>query len=213
MNYAKIPPLLALMGLLIASCAQMRSGHYILASKGQQMSQISKRMNVPLWKLRAANPDKNPSLQDEWIFVPFPRGILGRQYQQMRGLLSSMKLIWPVPATRKISSHFGRRWGRPHEGIDIPARPGTAIVAAAAGVVVFSGKMGGYGNTTVIAHRGGIFTVYAHALKNHTRKGSRVHQGQVIAQVGNTGRSSAPHLHFEIRYNSKAVNPLIANIR
>ena len=203
-----------LSAILMASCAhQMRSGHYILAAKGQNMGQISKLMNVPLWRLQAANPGKNPSLQDEWIFVPLTRGILGSRYRQIREVMNSMQLTWPVPSSRKISSHFGPRWGRPHEGIDIPARKGSAIVAAADGVVVFSGKMGGYGNTTVIAHRGGVFTVYAHAHKNHTIKGRRVHKNQVIAEIGSSGRSSAPHLHFEIRHNSKAINPLIAKIR
>ena len=204
-----------LLGALVASCAQttMRSGHHIFVPAGGDFKQISRKMNVPYWRLRAANPDVGPSPGNRWIFVPLQRGIMGRRYQQIRDILASMSLAWPVPASRRISSHFGMRWGRPHEGIDIPARPGTPIVAVAAGVVVFSGSMGGYGNTTVIAHRGGLFTVYAHALKNHTRKGQKVAKNQVIARVGNTGRSTAPHLHFEIRYDSKAINPMIAKLR
>ena len=208
-----IKTIFLLTGVLLASCAQMRSGHHIFVPKGENLKQISERMNIPYWKLQAANPGKNPSLQNEWIFVPLARGILGRRYRQISNTLASMSLAWPVPSSRRISSHFGRRWGRPHEGIDIPARPGTAIIAAASGVVVFSGHLGGYGNTTVIAHQEGLFTVYAHNKKNYTRKGQRVHQRQVIAEVGNTGRSTAPHLHFEIRYDSKAFNPMMAKLR
>ena len=202
-----------LLGVLVTSCAQMRSGHHIFVPKGENMKQISRRMNVPYWKLQAANPGKNPSLRSEWIFVPLSRGIMGHRYRQVNQTLSSMNLAWPVPSSRRISSNFGQRWGRPHEGIDIPARRGASIVAAADGVVVFSGRMGGYGKITIIAHRGGIFTVYAHAQKNHTRKGQRVKQNQTIAQIGSTGHSTGPHLHFEIRYNSKAINPMMAQLR
>ena len=202
-----------LMGVLLASCARMRSGHHIFVPKGESLKQVSRRLNVPHWKLQAANPDKSPSRRNEWIFVPLSRGIMGGQYREVMGLLTSMSLSWPVPSSRRISSHFGQRWGRPHEGIDIPARQGTAVIAAASGLVVFSGWMGGYGKTTVIAHRGGLFTVYAHAQKNYTRKGQKVHKNQVITRVGSTGRSTAPHLHFEIRHNSKALNPTMAVLR
>jgi murein DD-endopeptidase MepM/ murein hydrolase activator NlpD len=107
-----------------------------------------------------------------------------------------------------MSSSFGQRWGKTHQGIDIPGRIGSHIVAAAEGVVVYSGdEIGGYGNITVIAHKNGFFTVYAHAKENFTRQGQRVYRGQVIAQIGMTGRTYGPHLHFEVRKNGEAIDP------
>jgi murein DD-endopeptidase MepM/ murein hydrolase activator NlpD len=95
-----------------------------------------------------------------------------------------------------------------HEGVDIPSKVGSNIVAASDGIVVYSGsEIGGYGNITVVAHKNGFFTVYAHAKVNYTKEGQRVYRGQVIAQVGMTGRSSGPHLHFEIRKNGESIDP------
>jgi murein DD-endopeptidase MepM/ murein hydrolase activator NlpD len=113
-----------------------------------------------------------------------------------------------VPSHKSISSNFGARWGRHHDGIDIPARKGTHIVSVSDGVVVYAGSgLGGYGNLTVISHRNGLFSVYAHSDKLYTTKGQKVHKGQVIATVGSTGRSTGNHLHFEIRKNSNPVDP------
>ena len=117
------------------------------------------------------------------------------------------RFIWPVPAAKRISSFYGRRGSRHHDGIDIPARKGSHVLAADGGKVVFSGRMRGYGNVVVIKHDGGYHTVYAHNQKHFVDKGQRVGQGEVIAQVGNTGRSSGPHLHFEIRKNNKVRDP------
>ena len=76
-------------------------------------------------------------------------------------------------------------------------------------MVIYSGNdLGGYGNLTVISHKGGLFSIYAHARKNYTKKGDKVFRGQVIAEVGETGRTTGPHLHFEVRYDSKALDPL-----
>src|SRR5690606_9771758 len=122
--------------------------------------------------------------------------------------LNSGEFAWPVPSSKRISSGYGKRWGRHHEGIDIPGRVGTSIVAAADGKVIYSGSgLGGYGNITVILHDNGYHTVYAHAKRNLTVAGQRVYKGQVIAQLGKSGRSTGPHLHFEIRKNSRPLNP------
>ena len=95
-----------------------------------------------------------------------------------------------------------------HEGVDIPGKIGSNIVAASDGVVVYSGhEIGGYGNITVLAHKNGFFTVYAHAKLNLTKEGQRIYKGQVIAQIGMTGRSTGPHLHFEIRKNGESIDP------
>jgi murein DD-endopeptidase MepM/ murein hydrolase activator NlpD len=114
---------------------------------------------------------------------------------------------WPVPASKRISSFFGPRHGRHHDGIDIAAKRGSTIVAAADGKVKFSGRMRGYGNVLVLQHKGGYHTVYAHNSRNIAKKGQQISQGEVIGKVGSTGRSSGPHLHFEIRKNNKVANP------
>ena len=116
------------------------------------------------------------------------------------------KLQWPVDG--KITSRFGRRWGRAHDGIDVGAPRGTSVRAAEAGEVLFSGGHGSYGNLVVIKHSGRLVTVYAHNKINLVRKGQRVRRGQRIAQVGQTGRASGPHLHLEVRVGTTHKNPL-----
>lgn len=116
------------------------------------------------------------------------------------------RFTWPVDG--KISSMFGIRNGRRHDGIDIAAKNGTPIRAAGSGKIVFSGKMKGYGNLVIIRHKDDFFTVYAHNDKNKVKKGDSVRDRQLIATVGRTGRATGPHLHFEVRNGQKARNPL-----
>jgi murein DD-endopeptidase MepM/ murein hydrolase activator NlpD len=107
---------------------------------------------------------------------------------------------WPTRGI--ISSHFGeiRPGGRRHQGIDIANAVGTPIYAAASGTVVFSGwDSGGYGNLIILEHLNGERTYYAHNSQNRVVAGQQVAQGQWIADMGSTGRSTGPHLHFEIR--------------
>jgi murein DD-endopeptidase MepM/ murein hydrolase activator NlpD len=118
---------------------------------------------------------------------------------------SASGLIWPVNGP--VVSGFGWRWGRMHEGIDIAAGYGTPIRASAAGNVIYAGWMGGYGNLIIIDHGGGIATAYGHQSSFAVGGGS-VSQGQVIGYVGCTGHCFGPHLHFEVRANSAAVDPL-----
>jgi murein DD-endopeptidase MepM/ murein hydrolase activator NlpD len=115
-------------------------------------------------------------------------------------------LIWP--AQGPVTSPYGPRWGRMHEGIDIGAPLGAPIVASAAGTVIVSASLDGYGNTIVIDHGGGIATLYGHASSLLVGVGAVVSRGQQIATIGNTGRSTGPHLHFEVRVNGSAVDPL-----
>jgi murein DD-endopeptidase MepM/ murein hydrolase activator NlpD len=118
---------------------------------------------------------------------------------------SSSGFIWPVSGT--LTSGFGWRWGRMHEGIDISAPAGTAIHAAASGQIIFAGWMGGYGNMVIIDHGGGIATAYAH-MSSIWIGGGSVSQGASIGGVGTTGSSTGNHLHFEVRVNGAAVDPL-----
>jgi murein DD-endopeptidase MepM/ murein hydrolase activator NlpD len=118
---------------------------------------------------------------------------------------SASGLIWPVSGP--VVSGFGWRWGRMHEGIDIAAGYGTPIRASAAGNVIYAGWMGGYGNLIIIDHGGGIATAYAHQSSFAVGGGS-VSQGQTIGYIGCTGHCFGPHLHFEVRANGAAVDPL-----
>ncbi len=120
-------------------------------------------------------------------------------------------LVRPVPGV--ISSGFGPRvhpiygYSLMHTGIDLDAGMGQKIVAAAAGTVFFAGVKGGYGNSIMIDHGGGMVTLYAHQSEFAVSDGQKVKAGQVIGYVGSTGVSTGPHLHFEVRFNGNPVNP------
>lgn len=116
------------------------------------------------------------------------------------------RFIWPVKGT--VFSRFGVRDGAPHDGIDISAPSGSPIVAADAGEVLYAGVQRGYGNIVLIKHGDGLITIYAHNRENKVKAGERVKRGQVIATVGQTGRASGPHLHFEVREQRVPRNPL-----
>jgi murein DD-endopeptidase MepM/ murein hydrolase activator NlpD len=116
--------------------------------------------------------------------------------------------IWPTRGV--LTSGFGWRWGRPHRGIDIAGPVGTPVVAAAAGEVISSGwNSGGYGNLVKLRHPDGSTTLYAHNSRLLVRRGQTVQQGEPIAQMGSTGFSTGPHLHFEVHPSGQgAVNPM-----
>ncbi len=116
---------------------------------------------------------------------------------------------WPVDGV--LTSNFGYRWGRQHEGIDVGAAEGTPIWAAADGIVVLQQgeyESGGYGNFTCLDHGGGVTTCYAHQSAFNVSLGARVSQGDVVGLVGNTGNSFGAHLHFEVRVDGVAQDPL-----
>jgi len=121
------------------------------------------------------------------------------------------KMMWPVSGS--VSSGFGRRGRRGHSGLDMPMPQGTPIVAAMDGVVVETAtssdkRYRGYGNTVLIDHGNGLATLYAHCSKINVKKGQMVKQGDVVALVGNTGRATTNHIHFEVRQNGRAVDPV-----
>jgi murein DD-endopeptidase MepM/ murein hydrolase activator NlpD len=118
------------------------------------------------------------------------------------------KFIWP--ANGVFTSGYGWRWGRMHRGIDIAAPVGTPVVASASGVVISAGwNEGGYGNLVEIRHPDGAVTRYAHNQSISTRVGAVVEQGDLIAHMGSTGRSTGPHTHFEIRLGGQGtVDPM-----
>lgn len=180
-DFLRISFLLSFFLIVLSSCASHRSGQYVLES-------------------------------GKWVFkssrVGFQSLFRGSEaVEDTKSYVDSGDFIWPVPGSKRISSHYGKRGRRHHDGLDIAAKSGTHIIASAKGTISFVGRMRGYGKTVVIKHSNGHHTVYAHNSKNYVRKGQRVTQGEVIANVGSTGRSTGPHLHFEIRKNNKARNP------
>jgi murein DD-endopeptidase MepM/ murein hydrolase activator NlpD len=131
-----------------------------------------------------------------------------RGWRTRRQVVSKNDWQWPLENVF-ITSEFGRRNGRAHEGIDLRARPGTPVFAASHGKVVYSdSRIGGYGNMIVIQHSGDLFTSYAHHQRNLVKVGATVQKGQKIALSGATGRVTGPHLHFEVRQGSKPLNPV-----
>lgn len=122
------------------------------------------------------------------------------------------KPAWPLKPV--ISSRFGLRKDpftsetRLHSGVDIKAEKGTSVKAAMSGKVVMSCKMPDYGNVVAVDHGQGIVTVYAHNEKNMVKAGDQVEKGDVIGRVGSTGRSTGPHLHFEVRKNGVKIDPM-----
>ena len=115
-------------------------------------------------------------------------------------------MLWPLNG--RITSMYGWRRGRHHDGIDIAAPMGKPIVAAANGTVIFSGWRSGYGRMVVVQHNRWLKTVYGHTSRNYVRRGQNIKQGDIIALVGNTGRSTGPHLHFEVRTGQGAQDPM-----
>jgi murein DD-endopeptidase MepM/ murein hydrolase activator NlpD len=228
--------LLAVIGLLASpGCAGRRPGgpgviHHV--QSGENLYRIGLRYGVPADEIARANGirDVTSLSVGQRLYIPGARERLrasaaeihrGRgassglggdtaearsKAKKLARSQSGLKFLWPVRG--RLSSRFGMRSGRPHEGVDIAAQRGTPIFAAESGRVIFSGRMRGYGNVVIVKHAGRYRSVYAHASRLWVRKGEFVERGQKVAEVGSTGRSSGPHLHFEIRRSETPQNPL-----
>ena len=136
---------------------------------------------------------------------------LGRFVENSRPLLMSLPFRWPVRGP--LNSRFGMRhspWTGEeefHRGIDISANRGTAVAAPASGTVFFAGNGGEYGNTVILDHGHDLRSLYGHLQEIRVKQGEHVERGQVIALTGNTGRTSGPHLHYEIQVAGQPVDP------
>lgn len=175
-----------------------------------RVNKIRDTANVPvgtrLWIPRAFRVRYVPPTQKTKQRVVKQKQRTQKSQQNKRPPVKNF-LQWPVKGT--LTSTFGKRGSRKHDGIDIGTPKGTPIYAAAGGQVVFSDwGPTGYGLMVIIKHKNHLTTVYAHNSKNWVRKNAWVKRGQKIASVGTTGRSTGPHLHFEVRNESHARNPL-----
>ncbi|WP_017999995.1 M23 family metallopeptidase [Paracoccus sp. N5] len=130
------------------------------------------------------------------------------QMNSYRIAVEKMPLAMPLQSAFRYTSPYGRRWGRAHEGIDMAAPVGTPIFSTGDGVVVFAGWQRGYGNLVKIQHALGTETRYGHMSKIRVKVGQKVSRGSRIGDMGNTGRSTGSHLHYEVRVNGRAVDPM-----
>ncbi|MGH0037011.1 MAG: M23 family metallopeptidase [Myxococcota bacterium] len=214
------PVLLGLLVLVLcAACAGSDLGRYHTVRRGENLYRIGLRYGVPASEIARANRirDVTAISVGTKLWIPRPKGGGRRSAsappparthpQREVRRPHDLGFIWPIRG--QITSRFGRRSGRMHEGIDVAARKGTVIRAAESGKVIHSGRLGGYGNVVIIKHQGSYKSVYAHASRLYVRKGQFVERGQKIAAVGSTGRATGPHLHFEIRSGETPRNPVL----
>ncbi len=220
--------------VLLANCSGPKlfpelpgPGVYHTVQKGQTLYRIAQAYGIDFKTLQRINGIDNPErLQiGTRLWVPGASRVVyippsdskkiqvarkpkrtTKKYRKKHAVKS--RLMWPVKGT--LTSGFGKRGGRNHEGIDIGARKGTPIWAADDGKVVFSGwGPTGYGKMIIVQHTRQLTTLYAHNSKNLVRKNTTVRRGQTIARVGATGRATGPHLHFEVRNNAHPKDPLL----
>ena len=217
-------PLLVFIFFFVGGCASQTTiskprpqGTYHVVTPGETLFRIGKAYGVTYQELARVNgiKDAGQIKVGQRIFIPgatrpLPvETITPAEPAPAAPVLPEPgfeTFLWPVNGT--INSGFGPRGSSFHDGIDIAAPEGTPILAIEAGEVIYSDQLRGYGNMVILRHAGGIVSVYAHNESNLVREGQSVVRGEVVARVGSTGRVSGPHLHFEIRRNNAAQDPL-----
>lgn len=184
-----------------------------LVQPGETLYRISKRYGVSAESLMRANGISDPRelRVGASLVVPglYERATVGSTElaRAGRGRPDYRRFGWPVAGGR-LSSGFGLRDGVMHDGVDIASPSGTPVLAADRGEVIFAGRLRGYGNVVIVRHDEHYVTVYGHNRLNEVREGERVARGQVIGLVGSSGRTTGPNLHFEVRRDNVASNPL-----
>jgi len=178
---------------------------------GENIWRISEAYEVDPGIVAEVNGLYNPDDLEtgDVLFIPGARKVVEIPPPSPEELAEEMKsglFSWPVDGM--IYSVFGPRWGRMHTGIDISASSGTPVAAARDGDVVFVGRRGGYGIMIEIRHDEHYSTVYAHLRDTYVVEGDRVREGEVIGEVGCTGRCTGPHCHFEVLYDGDQKDPL-----
>ncbi|MBM3270553.1 MAG: peptidoglycan DD-metalloendopeptidase family protein, partial [Candidatus Sericytochromatia bacterium] len=207
------------------------SGYYHTVRRGETLKGLLAGRDLDEARFRRYNPGVGDRLRaKQTVFIPGKPPVVAeerrrperpeRGYRERdtrkkahRGVFGDLGRAisdgfhWPL-STKAVSSGFGERGRRDwHPGIDIRAGVGTPIRAARDGVVVRAGWEGAYGRMVEISHGGGVSTRYAHASSLAVSPGERVEAGEIIGRVGTTGRSTGPHLHYEVRINGRPVNP------
>lgn len=189
--------------LVLSSQAQARGMTHRVA-RGETLWSLASRYQVSVEQLMVVNQIQDPDSiwdgQDLIIAVT-------DQVQPVTAQGPEQTFSWPL--TGKITSPFGPRGNEFHHGLDIAGEMGEIIKAAQSGRVDSLGYLPFYGETVIIDHGDGYQTLYAHLSKYLVKPGDVVEEGQGIAQVGSTGRSTGPHLHFEVRVNNKTVDPIL----
>jgi murein DD-endopeptidase MepM/ murein hydrolase activator NlpD len=219
-----VRPLLVFVFFSVAGCASQTTiskprpqGTYHVVTPGETLFRIGKAYGLTYQELARVNgiKDAGQIRVGQRIFIPgathpLPVETITPAEPAPAAPVSPEPgfetFLWPVNGT--INSGFGPRGSSFHDGIDIAAPEGTPILAIEAGEVIYSDQLRGYGNMVIVRHAGGIVSVYAHNEANLVREGQAVARGEVVARVGSTGRVSGPHLHFEIRKNNAAQDPL-----
>ena len=188
--------------------AQKENVEKLIEEKIKELEDTKSKINTSQAELKKLREEEK---KQEAEIAAIERAILARGNSNR---ILHGGLIWPCPSSKRITSGFGNRKSPTkgastyHEGIDIGASTGASVIAAAAGEVVISKYSYSAGNYILINHGSGIFTIYMHLSKRLVDVGKEVSQGQTIGEVGSTGYSTGPHLHFGIRKNGKYVNPL-----
>lgn len=216
MVFQKLPKLLigVFILLTLANCQGFKyakpstDGVYHTIEKGQTLNQIAKAYNVSIEELKKANSidDEDKISVGTRLWIPGARKVEAMASVEKRAKRGALK--WPVDGGI-ITSRFGYRHDRYHDGVDIGAKAGTPVLAAADGRVMYSGWAEGYGMMLIVKHANRLTTVYAHNSKNKVKKNARVRKGQVIGEVGQTGKATGPHLHFEVRNDTHPKDPLL----
>jgi murein DD-endopeptidase MepM/ murein hydrolase activator NlpD len=192
--------------------ADSPAGRWVAVEVGDTLESIAARAGVPAEDIAEVNGLRGPEdiVPGRMIFV-LERAAPPAEGPPPAALVAGMPALrWPLDIGKLVvSSHFGVRDGRPHEGIDLAAPNGTPVFAAADGTVAYAGNgIRGYGNIVVLRHGNGLMTVYAHNSVVLASRGQSVRAGDRIALVGQSGRATGPHLHFEVRVGEIPRNPL-----
>jgi len=201
-------------------------GQWYVVQQGETLAEIARRSGVPEEDLLEVNGFKSAAEAEpgKMIFVlfgpghhpevpatlPAPPAVAATPEAPASGTAGGKqaRFRWPVDAPR-VTSLFGSRWGRPHEGIDLQAAIGTPVYAADEGEVVYAGNsVRGYGNMVVLKHGDALLTVYAHNSVLLVKVGQHVSAGQRIALSGQSGHATGPHVHFEVRRDQIPRDPL-----
>lgn len=201
--------LILILGLFfLASCAER--GVYHRVKRGQTLYRISLTYKVPLDTVIESNRIDDPFdiKVGQMIYIPGAKEVL--DVPVIAPSYGRKDTIFIMPVIGKITARFWEKRRRHfHKGVDISAPSGTTVVAAHSGKVVYVGSgFSGYGKTVIIDHQNGYMSLYSHLKRIMTKAGRFVRQRDIIGKVGKTGRATGPHLHFEIRYNEKLVNPM-----